>query len=79
MFTFLVWEVSSGRCVRTIPAGGVVRSVSWCPNQALCLLAVSADRKVLLVNPGVGDRLVVEKTDELLKEPPEQDVLGWCT
>jgi ribosome biogenesis protein ERB1 len=71
-----VWEVSTGRCLRTIPVGGVVRSVSWCPNQALALIAVAADRKVLLVNPGVGDHLICSKTDSLLDEAPEQDVVG---
>nr|CAD7573145.1 unnamed protein product [Timema californicum] len=71
--TIKVWEVSTARCVRTIPVGGVVRCVSWCPNQALCLIAVAADRKVLLINPGVGDHLTVSKTDTLLKEAPPQD------
>lgn len=73
--TVKIWEVSTGRCVRTIPAGGIVRSVSWCPNQSLSLIAIAADRKVLLVNPGVGDHMVVNKTDNLLQDPPEQDIL----
>lgn len=73
--TIKVWEIATGRCLRTIPVGGVVRSVSWCPNQALALIAVAADRKVLLINPGVGDHLVCSKTDALLDEPPEQDVI----
>jgi hypothetical protein len=76
LYVVSVWEISTGRCVRTIPVGGVVRSVSWCPNQALSLIAVAADRKVLLVNPGVGDHLVCSKTDSLLDEAPEQDVVG---
>ena len=57
--------------MRTIVVGGVVRSVCWCPNQALSIVAVAADRKLLLINPGVGDNLVVAKTDSLLKELPE--------
>lgn len=73
--TVKIWEVSTGRCVHTIPAGGIVRSVSWCPNQSLSLIAIAADRKVLLVNPGVGDHMVVNKTDNLLQDPPEQDIL----
>ncbi|XP_067002405.2 ribosome biogenesis protein BOP1 homolog [Anabrus simplex] len=73
--TVKIWEVSTGRCMKTISAGGVVRSVSWCPNQALSLLAIAADRKLLLVNPGLVDHLVVKKTDSLLEDPPEQDVL----
>lgn len=58
--------------MRTIVVGGVVRSVCWCPNQALSVVAVAADRKLLLINPGVGDNLVVAKTDALLKELPDE-------
>ncbi|KAJ8883450.1 hypothetical protein PR048_015293 [Dryococelus australis] len=76
--TVKIWEVATTRCVRTIAVGGVVRSVSWCPNQALSLIAVAADRKVLLINPHVGDRLVVSKTDTLLRDPPPQDVIGMA-
>lgn len=50
-----------------------MRSVSWCPNQALSLVAVAADRKVLLVNPGIGDHVISSKTDLLLEEAPEHD------
>lgn len=77
MVTFIsVWEIATGRCMRTMKVGGVVRSVSWCPNQALSLVAVAADRKLLLINPGVGDNLVVAKTDALLKEIPEDSSVG---
>lgn len=72
VFWFLVWEISTGRCVRTIAVGGTVRGVSWCPNVALSLVAVVADRKCLLINPNVGDKLVIEKTDTVLLEPPAQ-------
>uniref|UniRef100_A0A8D9AVX1 Ribosome biogenesis protein BOP1 homolog n=1 Tax=Cacopsylla melanoneura TaxID=428564 RepID=A0A8D9AVX1_9HEMI len=73
--TVKVWEIATGRCVRTIPAGGVVRSIAWCPNTALSLLAVAADRKLLIVNPRVGDILIQTKTDDLMSEPPEGVVL----
>lgn len=65
--------------MKTVPAGGVVRSVAWCPNQSLSLVAVAADRKCLLINPGLGDNLVVEKTDTLLQEAPPQQGLGWLS
>lgn len=58
--------------MRTIPVGGVVRCVSWCPNPALALIAVAADRKLLLINPKVGDQKVYERTDDILKEPPAE-------
>lgn len=71
-----VWEVSTGRCVKTVPCGGVIRSVAWCPNQAVSLIAVAADKKVLLINPGVGDRLITSKTDDLLEIIPQNEIIG---
>lgn len=62
--------------MRTMNVGGVVRSIEWCPNKALSLVAVAADRKLLLINPGLGDILVVKKTDSLLKETLEQTISG---
>lgn len=51
---------------------GTVRCVSWCPNSAIALVAAAVDNNVYLINPGVGDRLVQAKTDEILKEMPAQ-------
>ncbi|NXH58905.1 BOP1 protein, partial [Rhabdornis inornatus] len=69
------WEVSTARCLRTIPVGSVVKSVAWNPNPGLCLVAVAVDEQVLLVNPGLGDRLLVAATDQLLDswEAPEEE------
>lgn len=74
--SFAVWEIATGRCVKTIPCGGVVRSVAWCPNQAMSLIAVAADKKVLLINPGIGDHLITSKTDKLLEIVPQSDTIG---
>jgi ribosome biogenesis protein ERB1 len=41
-----VWEVATGRCLKTWAVGGVVKSVAWCPNSALSLVAVAVDTKV---------------------------------
>ncbi|XP_046752546.1 ribosome biogenesis protein BOP1 homolog [Diprion similis] len=73
--TLKIWEIATGRCVNTIPCGGIVRSVAWCPNQAISLIAVAADQKVLLVNPGVGDHLITSKTDQLLEIIPQSDAI----
>lgn len=73
---FLVWEISSSRCLKTIPVGGIVRSIEWNPNKALSLIAVVADRKLLIINPGVGDHLVISKTDSILSTPPVQASIG---
>lgn len=76
LLNFSVWEISTSRCMRTISVGGIVRSVEWNPNKALSLIAVVADRKLLIINPGVGDHLIVSKTDSILSTPPIQTSIG---
>ncbi|KAL0127470.1 hypothetical protein PUN28_005626 [Cardiocondyla obscurior] len=73
--TLKIWEVSTGRCLKTIACGGVIRSVAWRPNQAVSLIAVATDKKVLLINPGVGDNVTVNKTDELAKIIPQSEIM----
>ncbi|XP_030644930.1 ribosome biogenesis protein bop1 [Chanos chanos] len=70
--TVRFWEVGTGRCVKTLEVGGAVKSVAWNPNPAVCLVAVSFEGTVLLVNPGLGDKLVCSATDQLISsyEPP---------
>ncbi|ODM96933.1 Ribosome biogenesis protein BOP1 [Orchesella cincta] len=70
--TVKVWEIATGRCMKTFEFGCVIRWVEWCPNKSLSLLAVAADSDVMLINPGVGDKLIIEKTDLLLSETPDQ-------
>lgn len=66
--------------MKTFVMEGVVRCVAWCPNASLALLAAAVDRNVHLLAPGVGDRLVQARTDELLKEAPQSsDYLGTIT
>lgn len=36
-----LWEVATARCMKTVPVGGVVKSVSWNPNPTICLVAVA--------------------------------------
>lgn len=69
--TVKVWEVKSGRCLRTLEMGGVVRRVEWCPNISLSLIAIAVDQKVILANPRVGDRLAYDRTDTILESPPD--------
>ncbi|XP_049824636.1 ribosome biogenesis protein BOP1 homolog isoform X1 [Aethina tumida] len=74
-FTVKIWEINTGRCLRTVKTDGIVRSVEWCPNSALSLVLVASANRVLLINPKVGDTLVVSKTDDVLKESPNSDVV----
>jgi len=66
-----VWELATGRCLKTWDMGGVVKCVAWCPNNALSLLAVAVETKVFLLNTGLGDKLINSRTDELLSEEPD--------
>nr|NVI69920.1 putative ribosome biogenesis protein BOP1 homolog [Cucujiformia] len=68
--TIKIWEVNTGRCLKTIKTDDVVRSVEWCPNAALSLVLVASGKRVLLINPHLGDYLVCSKTDSVLQEAP---------
>uniref|UniRef100_A0A182WLI9 Ribosome biogenesis protein BOP1 homolog n=1 Tax=Anopheles minimus TaxID=112268 RepID=A0A182WLI9_9DIPT len=73
--TVKIWEISTARCIRTIPTGDIVRSVAWCPNSKISLVAVASGKRVLLINPKVGDYMLVKKTDDLLAEAPRTDTV----
>ncbi|XP_034102454.1 ribosome biogenesis protein BOP1 homolog [Drosophila albomicans] len=73
--TVKIWEIATGRCIRTIETDDVVRCVAWCPNAKLSIIAVATGSRLLLVNPKVGDKLIIKKTDDLLAEAPSQDVI----
>lgn len=69
-----IWEISTGRCIKTINTKGIVRSVAWCPNPKISLIAVATDKRCLLINPYVGDiKLIAKKTDDILSEAPTSD------
>uniref|UniRef100_A0A8C9TNK1 Ribosome biogenesis protein BOP1 n=1 Tax=Scleropages formosus TaxID=113540 RepID=A0A8C9TNK1_SCLFO len=68
--TVRLWEVSTGRCMKTVEVGGAVRSIVWNPNPAICLVAV-----LVLLNPYLADKLVYNATDQLIAsyvEPEEE-------
>ncbi|XP_063927142.1 ribosome biogenesis protein BOP1 homolog [Zophobas morio] len=85
--TIKLWEINTGRCLKTIETDGVVRSVEWCPNSALSLILVASGNRVLLINPHLGDFVVCSKTDSILETPPQSDAIvserikttvEWC-
>lgn len=76
---FSVWEVSTGRCLKTIELGGPIKCVQSAPGSAIFLIAVACEKRLLLISPGssIGDHKVAERTDELLIEPPDNsDVIS---
>ncbi|GAB1597418.1 ribosome biogenesis protein bop1-B-like [Argonauta hians] len=74
--TIKIWEVSTGRCFKTIPVEEPVKSIAWNPNPSLCLLVAVVNMSVIIVNPGVADKLVVSGTDELLKSFVPTESMG---
>ena len=52
--TMRLWEVGSGRCVRTWQLGGPVACVAWCPNPALRILAAVVDTMAELLWSGAA-------------------------
>lgn len=52
-----------------------MRCVAWCPNPKLSIIAVAAGNRLLLINPKVGDKLIIKKTDDLLAEAPQIDTM----
>ncbi|XP_033849718.1 ribosome biogenesis protein bop1 isoform X2 [Acipenser ruthenus] len=73
--TVRFWEVSTARCMKTVEVEGAVKSIAWNPNPALCLVAVSLERSVVVLNPGLGDILVSSVTEQLISsfvEPEEE-------
>jgi ribosome biogenesis protein ERB1 len=52
----------------------VVRTVAWCPNAKLSLIAIASGQGMLLTNSKVSDKLLIKKTDDILMEAPKTDL-----
>lgn len=72
--TLRFWEVCTGRCMKTVRLDGAIKSVSWNPNPSLVLVAACVEHSVVVLNPGLGDRLFCSSTDQHLEayQPPEE-------
>jgi len=66
--TLRIWEVNSGRCLRKLclSDSDKVVTVKWSPNPSLYVVLCGVGSRVLLVNPQVGDRRIVEATNGLI-------------
>ncbi len=47
-----LWEVQTGRCMRTWALGSPVHCVSWCPAAGLRILAAAAGNRIVLLPAG---------------------------
>ena len=52
--------------MRTYDAGAKVTCVAWNPNGSLALVAVSCARQLLVLNASVGDKLVIQASDNVV-------------
>lgn len=64
--TVKLWEVKTGRCLQTFDLGEVVSCVAWCPNSQLCLAAVAAASRVVLLPLSCGNQNQDNATRETL-------------
>ena len=62
-----MWEIQTGRCLRTFDLKSKVISVEWCPNSSVCLLAAAAGENVFIINPKLGSKDIWENTDAMLE------------
>lgn len=71
------WEVSTARCMKTIEVEGAVKSVAWNPNPAVCLVAISVESSIVLLNPALGDKLLYSAADQQISgfQEPEEPYL----
>lgn len=68
-----LWEVCTGRCLKTLECGGAVHSMAWNPNSSLTLLAVAVEDRAVIFNHLLGDKLLCAATDELIESYSSED------
>lgn len=71
--TIKIWEVQTGRCMKTISTEGPVTSLAWCPNTNVVLIAATVNKGVIIFNPMVGDKLILNNTDLVFDTRTELD------
>ncbi|ROT74343.1 putative ribosome biogenesis protein BOP1 [Penaeus vannamei] len=72
--TVKIWEISTGRCLRTFNFQGIIKWVAWNPSPKLFLLAVVVGNKVFCLNPEtyLTDRVVVRQTNAVFRVEPDK-------
>ncbi|GBM73790.1 Ribosome biogenesis protein bop1 [Araneus ventricosus] len=78
--TVRIWEILTGRCMRSINLGGPIKQVAWCPLEAMSLILVSVGEKVYVINTKLGDKVVVSNTDSVLSsftENHDEKAVTW--
>ncbi|KAI9101170.1 NUC169 domain-containing protein [Phlyctochytrium arcticum] len=64
--TVRLWDVATGRCLKKWSFAEAATSIAWNPNKTVCLLAVSVQSHVYLINPETAPKEVTTATDALM-------------
>lgn len=82
--TIKLWEISTGRCLKTMKVNGTPKSIAWNPNPAISLVLIAMDHTLMIINPGLGDKVIVSNTDTMLQtfeltesEPGKKLPIDW--
>ena len=80
--TVRIWEVLTGRCFKKFEFVDEIKCVAWNPNVTKSVIAVTFEKTVALIEPGVGDKLVRKETDDAFKalieeEASDAGVVEW--
>jgi ribosome biogenesis protein ERB1 len=65
--TIKLWEISSGRCVRTWELDSVPQNLAWCPNAAVAVVAIAVDNKLVFLYAGTATPVNAESTFDALR------------
>ncbi|KAJ2958784.1 hypothetical protein NQZ79_g5693 [Umbelopsis isabellina] len=68
--TVKLWEISTGRCLKTWKFESVIHSVAWNPNRELCVFAVSIGHGnvILIAPPRIGSPEQITLTDQYFQQ-----------
>ncbi|KAG2175431.1 hypothetical protein INT43_001078 [Umbelopsis isabellina] len=68
--TVKLWEISTGRCLKTWKFDSVIHSVAWNPNRELCVFAVSVGHGnvILIAPPRIGSPEQTTLTDQYFQQ-----------
>ncbi|GER39853.1 ribosome biogenesis protein BOP1 homolog [Striga asiatica] len=70
--TVRIWEVETGRCLRTWDFGENIEQVAWNPLPELPILAVAAGQDMFILNTGCGADEQERKIEDLLRFDPQK-------
>jgi ribosome biogenesis protein ERB1 len=80
--TVKIWEVSSGRLLKSFGFENTVMNVQWNPNEDISIIAVACDSKIILLDPDVENDEISQETGELIKQGNQSEpteVAEWKT